>query len=353
MSETALISATSSLDTPSVVTSVPKSTVASATPSATKMFKSDKQTKLSTSIQFDISNKTALADLSKRYNPPQPPSESSVPQKKSTYFEKLDVATRLDLDHGISHIIDVQPDLRFPLQYFMYNITEEYPELNVKAHPFVSTFTLIAYQQIMLNAYLLICDLHARENISYFTQDYKNDTLKSDFLSGLMSSYVPPDLEILINNLAPTYDPQRRLQSYVPSLAGFDFLLDFGRIVPPSMFLLAPHLLASTRSNADPETVLHQFYSTQIATVNNLPLYPSHFLGGYFDRLQRPTFHSNWLNSRFENIFNPVIGKALAQRPTLAKTKLEPPVFQDPAQINPYDLLLCYSEDNLDKLLEI
>lgn len=154
----------------------------------------------------------------------------------------------------------------------MYNIAEEYRELNAKAHPYVSTFTLIAYQQIMLNAYLLICDLHARENISYFAQSYKNDAVKSDYLSRLMSSYVPPDLEILINNLAPTYDPQRRLQSYVLSLSEFNFLLDIGRIVPPSMFIFAHHLLASTRSNADPETVLRQFYSTQISTVNALPI---------------------------------------------------------------------------------
>lgn len=122
----------------------------------------------------------------------------------------------------------------------MYNIAEEYPDLNAKTHPYVSTFTLIAYQQIMLNAYLLICDIHARDNISFFTQSYKNDTLKADFLSRLMNSYFPLDLQILINNLAWTYDPQRRLQAYVPSLARFDLTLDFGRCVPPenSLFMI-------------------------------------------------------------------------------------------------------------------
>lgn len=119
------------------------------------------------------------------------------------------------------------------------------------------------------------------------------------------------------------------------------------------MFILAHHLLVSTRSNADPETVLRTFYSTPILYINNLPLFPSHFLGGYFDRLQRPTCHSNWLNSRFEKIFNPVIGKALAKRPTLAKTRLEPSNFPDSTQINPYDLLLCYSDNNIEKVLEI
>lgn len=84
----------------------------------------------------------------------------TVPARRSSYIEKLDVKTRLELDRGVQHIVDVQPDLRFPFQYFLYNVSEQYPELSVKGHPYVSTFTLVAYQQILFNAYLLICDLH-------------------------------------------------------------------------------------------------------------------------------------------------------------------------------------------------
>lgn len=140
MSETALLSATSPPEAPSTSTATAIKTAVHTAPPSPKNFKAQKQTKLSTFIQFDISNKTALADLSKRYNPPQPQGESTIPSKKSSYFEKLDVATRLELDHGLSHIIDVQPDLRFPLQYFMYYTAEEYPELNAKSHPYVSIY---------------------------------------------------------------------------------------------------------------------------------------------------------------------------------------------------------------------
>lgn len=208
-----------------------------AVPSPPKKLKaSDDRTKSrpkgKTAVQFEIANKSSLSDLSKRYNPPPPLPETSLPLKKSTYFEKLDVATRLELDHGISHIIDVQPDLRFPLQYFMYNIAEEYPDLTTRSHPYVSTFTLIAYEQLLFNAYLLACDLHARDTLSYHATFYKNDSLRSDYFNKLMNCYVPSDLETLLLNLAPTYDPQRRLQLYVPSLAAFDFALDIGRCVP-------------------------------------------------------------------------------------------------------------------------
>jgi len=90
----------------------------------------------------------------------------------------------------------------------------------------------------------------------------------------------------LINNLAPTYDPQRRLQVYIPSLAAYDFSTDYGRSVPPSMFILAHHLLASSRTNAEPKTILRTFYATTILEIGNATYTPSNFLGGYFDRMQ-------------------------------------------------------------------
>lgn len=65
------------------------------------------------------------------------------------------------------------------------------------------------------------------------------------------------------------------------------------------MFILAHDLLASPRANVDPETVFRTFYSTTIVIVNNMPFNLAHFIGGYFDRLQRQTNHTNWLNARF------------------------------------------------------
>lgn len=306
-----------------------------------------------TSVQVDISNKTSLSEISKRYRPDEPAPEAPQPPRKSTYFEKLDMAIRMELDHGTQHIIDVQPDLRFPFQYFIYDIAERYPELTVKSHPYTSTFTLIAYNQILFNAYLLICDLYSRENPSVYAQCFKNDAAKADLLTKLLACYVPTTIEPLFNSLAPTYDPQRKLQLYVPTLAGFDFILDFGRSVPPSMLILAHHLLASIRTNSDPETVLRTFYSTTILTVDNTNFTPANFLGGYFDVNQRPTSHTNWLNARFEKIFNPVVGRALIQRPTLAKARFVVPEFIGVESVDPYEFLLAYSQDNLEKLFEI
>lgn len=276
-----------------------------------------------------------------------------MPKPRSTYFEKLEMAVRMELDHGTQHIIDVQPDLRFPLQYMLYNVIEQFPDLTVKSHPFVSKFTLVAYQQMLFNAYLLICDLHSRELVSFHAAKFKSDPTKMDFLTKLLDCYVPADLEPILNALAPTFDPQRRLQLYVPTFAGFDFSLDFGRRVPQSMFMLAHHILASVRTNSDPETILRTFYATPILTTNSVNFTPANFLGAYFDRNQRPTHHANWINSRFETVFNPVIGRALLQRPTLAKIRLTPYDVDNIETLDTYEFLLCYSDDNVEKILEV
>lgn len=145
--------------------------------------------------------------------------------------------------------------------------------------------------------------------VSYYASFYKNNPQKMDFLTKLLDCYDPPDPEPRLNAFAPTFDPQRRLQLYTPSFAGFDYDLDLAVLSP--LMILAHHLLASVRANSDPETILRTFHSTIVTRVDNVPYTPANYLGGYFDRDQRPTSHSNWLNSRFEKVFNPVIGRAL------------------------------------------
>lgn len=75
------------------------------------------------------------------------------------------------------------------------------------------------------------------------------------------------------------------------------------------MLILAHNLLASLRTNADPEATLRTFYSSNIITVGEARFTPANFIGGYFDRNQ-PTSHTNWLNARFEKVFNSVVGRA-------------------------------------------
>lgn len=111
-----IVTSTPAVETKSPVTEPSKPTASGTADSKpeqpqAKKFKALAK-KHATPVQFEISNKTSLSDLSKRFNPATPTPEASLPQKRSSYFEKLDIATRLELDHSVSHTIDVQPDLR-------------------------------------------------------------------------------------------------------------------------------------------------------------------------------------------------------------------------------------------------
>ncbi|KAK9892665.1 hypothetical protein WA026_021518 [Henosepilachna vigintioctopunctata] len=81
-------------------------------PTSSMMSKKAPINKHKTAVQFEISNITSLSDLEKRFNPANPPPEAPTPKACSSYFEKLDIAVLMELDHGTQHIIDVQPDLR-------------------------------------------------------------------------------------------------------------------------------------------------------------------------------------------------------------------------------------------------
>ncbi|CAH1106903.1 unnamed protein product [Psylliodes chrysocephalus] len=75
-------------------------------------------------VTYVLVMNTSSIQIAKKLTPVTPAPEAPTPKSKSTYFEKLDVAVRMELD------------LRFPLQYIMYTTAETYPDLTVKSHPF-------------------------------------------------------------------------------------------------------------------------------------------------------------------------------------------------------------------------
>lgn len=175
----------------------------------------------------------------------------------------------MDLDHGTSHTIDVQSDLRFPLQYILYNITEQYSDLTTKSHPFVSTFTLAA---------------------QHISKSYPTLTILSViFTVKSQSPPLPQNIRMIQLNLATFQNlwtntllvNYQRLLFSIASLAWYSFLHDYGWSVSPSM-ILAHNPQTSLRTNAGPEDTLRIFYSNTILTVDVIDFTPVHFLAANY-----------------------------------------------------------------------
>ncbi|XP_049861534.1 uncharacterized protein LOC126355288 [Schistocerca gregaria] len=89
---------------------------------------------------------------------------------------------------------------------------------------------------------------------------------------------VQPDL--LDTCVAAVQDAARHSFAYIPSFAGYSWNHDFGRSLPPAIFIAAHDRLARTCANAEVETVMREIYNTSIVNADDFDYRVTHFLGG-------------------------------------------------------------------------
>lgn len=231
----------------------------------------------------------------------------------------------------------------------LYNTIAQYPSLDVK-YPYVSPFSLIAYQQILLTGHLLLMDIHHRPQTSQFANAYRQDNGLNDFLTLLTQCTVPSDLDPLITQLTSVRDPSRPDLVFVLNLGSFTWNHDFGRLDPPHILIIAHNIIASLRTNQTPDNVLLAFYNTIVCHVAELPYTVSEMLGGWYRLDNANRLHPNWMNSAVEELFNPVVGRALTNRPSLAKIRVAPAQLGPVLACNPYSAMFNMNGDNLAPL---
>ncbi len=196
--------------------------------------------------------------------------------------------------------VDRNPD-NYPVNFVRFDPTKHLTPYVLYFQPYdVSPSSLahtITYCLALVYAHLLACDLSSREVTSSYAIVFRNEAHLKDFLSVLLNAKIPPFLMPLITQLAPTTDPRRTLVEFIPSLAGFSFTHDFGRFIPISCLIKAHHLVATTRSNRDPDDVLLDLYLSTLITINNTPYKIGNLFGTHYNDGNQDAIHSNWLNS--------------------------------------------------------
>lgn len=312
------------------------------------------ESKKKTSFTTEIRNGEALGVLARKLQPvlviPDPVPTAST----EDFFKRLNMASKLEANLGSDFTIDIQPDLRFPLYYSIYNTIRTFPSLDVKCYPYVSPFTLTAYEQLILTGHLLLSDIHTRPICSHAANLYRRDNGTGDLLNALMEAVVPSHMEPLLSQLVSVHDPNHPDLLYVPNLGSFSWKHDYGRTPPISIMLAAHNAIASSRDNQpNPEAIIRAFYNTVICTVDQTDFTVSNFLGGWYRHENHDYHHDNWLNQAIEEIFNPIVGRSLTNRPTLKRLTLTPTIHAQNNQINPYSLIFAYNDTNLQTILNL
>lgn len=302
---------------------------------------------------FEIRNHAALAAFAKRFAPTiNQAEEAPTPPSNVDFFTLMNLPGNIELSDSIPYTIDVQSDFRYIFAFICFYVTNLYPEYNVKGHPSISPPSLIAYCLALVYAHFLTCDLSARKITSSYATIFRNDAHLKDFLSVLLNAFIPPFLMPLLSQLAPTTDPRRTHVEFVPSLAGFSFLFDFGRTIPISALLRAHHLVATTRSNRDPDDVLLDLYVSPLITIDTTTYHIGNLFGTHYHDGNQDFRHSNWLNSILESIFNPVVGRALTQKPTFTRIPLNAQTCASFTDVNPYIYCLSANDDDIGTITD-
>lgn len=293
---------------------------------------------------LEIRTPAALAALARKFAPVVlQHDDTPVPPSNADYFSRLMLPTNVNLDSGNYATIDTQFDMRYINNYILYHITALYPEMNVKGHPYVTPLSLAGYCLTLVYAHMLTCDSTFRPDKSYPAARFLSDADRKDLHDLLLRSYVPTFMADLLMELSPVYDPRRTNILWTPSLAGYLHLHDFGRTLPPQMYYAAHHLLASTRTNKDPDDVLDDYMLVDLINYGTRPFNASNYLGTWYNG----TIHPNFVNNDFFAFFNPLVGRALSARPTFARIPLQVENLADDYTGNIYTTLLCASDENI------
>lgn len=284
----------------------------------------------------------ALANLAKRFAPIEvQPDDDSKALPQTDIFTVLALDRNIELDQGDNRTYDVIPDFRGIMAACAKEISTIYADVNIKGHPIVTPLSYMAYCLSLTYALALIFDCHSRRIKSFSAQNWMDDRDKKDFYSRVQHLRIPTFLQSILKGLSPVYDPRRSGHEFVYTLAGFVHKLDFGRIIPVTSLWKAHDLLASTRSNIDPQQLLYTWYSANVYTINNVPVANGNLYGTALrNAADNAAFaRNNFMTSFIETVFNGVTSRFHSTRPTFKRTPLDVPEFAvaNDTYLNGYD----------------
>lgn len=181
-----------------------------------------------------------------------------------------------------------------------YTNEREFADLLTKPKPLISIYSMLAYEQILDNAFFLINDLDNRRIKSFHALPFSEQTERKSYHRLLLDCYVRSDLQYIIEHIAAIIDPKKPGLEFVPSLAGFSHAHDNGRMIPPQIAIHMHNSVAQINSLMSIRSFINLFYAQQIFSIGNTSFYVANLLGGNFTNEKNVHKHPNWLSALFE-----------------------------------------------------
>lgn len=286
---------------------------------------------------FDINNSSKLRSLAKKYERPAPPTDSSAPAPapRTDIFERINIPDNSRHDNSLRAVIDVLPDTRFILLFIIFNVMKLYPAKEQEAHPLLTPASYVAYCLYLLYGFFLTNDYHGRPQASFYANNFLDSDARAALFEDLKNAYVPPFMLTIFHALSDTTDPRRPGFSYFPTFAASRFMLDYGRIMPPQLFIAAHNIAAEQDTSRPGINAMNTLMATILMHSGNQAgnqFYAGNFIGA---ATSEGTYR-NWLYQAVLSLFSPVTGKTLLRRTNIEPINLVKFMF-DPTQVTNTD----------------
>lgn len=260
------------------------------------------------------------------------------------FFSNFNLSLSELRDLGNDYSILVQPDQRYPVTTIIQEVIKIYSTLDVRTTTYMSIFTLTAYCVTLLNAHILQMDLTGLETTSRQLQLWKTDAERTKQLKFIQTLVVPDFLKPLLLGLLPTNDIRNQKVKFTPSLSAAKFVHDYGRLIPPLIFVIMHDIIASNRPNMDPPIVEINFINTTVMTFNTEIYTVSNIIGAGYNDNTVFTGMINWFYSNIQCLFTPITSRSHLQRSILTRIGHQP-FTATAASFNAYDYMLNYQID--------
>ena len=256
-------------------------------------------------------------------------------------------------DSANQWIIDVLPNMVPILCYVMINSLLHASVTDYREYAKTSTATICMYHMSILYGYFLINDLKVRPAASAHARVWSESHYKNDFVNFLMRLPVPEFLVPILTQFQAFHTDRSKNVNFIPSAAGFDHDIFFGRVFPLSMFAVIHDTAANLPSNSSRTQVLNEVFSKVLYQIQ-APAFQCvipDLLGVTLDSTTTTTaYHMNSkLYQTFNSVFNPVLFRDYQRRTALAALSFEPPVYNT-NHVNAYDLMFSATSGNLREL---
>jgi len=277
-----------------------------------------------------------------------------------------DVITRLAPDRnttsdtGSLTIIDTMPDTRYPIASWLYSISHSIESSAYATHPVASPASLMAYTLIQYTGMMFYIDAFLRLPPSEYATAVLNDTNARLIFDDLIDFVVPSFAMYEFEAMMPHSDDLADNLHYFGSFASSDLGLDYGRLIPSSLFIALHNLLAELPTNTNYPTLAATFYTRTIATMslngNNHSITPSHLTAAIYKdaELVNHRYH-NWFNRAIDTLLTTNALRIVNASATVTRLHIEQPARYNTANspYNPYLFMISYTLDNRYAILEM